>query len=573
MRPYKRKSRIELDNFEALGLSEEILQALKEKGFESPTPIQRETIPALLGGEKNLIAQAQTGTGKTAAFGLPLLEKIEPGKGKVQALILAPTRELAVQVAEEMNSLKGNKRLSIVPIYGGQSYEQQLRRLKRGVDILVGTPGRIIDHLNKGHLKLEGLQYLVLDEADEMLNMGFLEDVETVLEYCPEQRQLLLFSATMPRKIMELATKYMPDHKKIAIKKQQLTTNLTDQIYFEIRDRDKLELLCRIIDMEKEFYGVIFCRTKRDTDELSKQLANRGYAADGLHGDITQGQRERTLQKFKQKQLYILVATDVAARGIDIDNLTHVVNYSLPQDPESYVHRIGRTGRAGRKGTAITFVSPQEYKQLHFIQRITSTKLRKEDIPSVEAVIKSKRDNILNELSGLMENDPGEEFVNLGQKLLSEYDSENLVVALLKKAFERELEEGQYKQINKPNSSDWDSDGQCRLFIAMGRKDGMTKPKLVDFIYQETKVAGRLIDDVRVMEEFSFISVPFPEAEVILHAFKKRDGRKSLVSKAKSDKKRGGGGGRSSGGARRGGFRGRGGNRERADRGGRRSRR
>lgn len=562
-----------MDNFEALGLSEEILQALKEKGFESPTPIQRETIPALLGGEKNLIAQAQTGTGKTAAFGLPLLEKIEPGKGKVQALILAPTRELAVQVAEEMNSLKGNKRLSIVPIYGGQSYEQQLRRLKRGVDILVGTPGRIIDHLNKGHLKLEGLQYLVLDEADEMLNMGFLEDVETVLEYCPEQRQLLLFSATMPRKIMELATKYMPDHKKIAIKKQQLTTNLTDQIYFEIRDRDKLELLCRIIDMEKEFYGVIFCRTKRDTDELSKQLANRGYAADGLHGDITQGQRERTLQKFKQKQLYILVATDVAARGIDIDNLTHVVNYSLPQDPESYVHRIGRTGRAGRKGTAITFVSPQEYKQLHFIQRITSTKLRKEDIPSVEAVIKSKRDNILNELSGLMENDPGEEFVNLGQKLLSEYDSENLVVALLKKAFERELEEGQYKQINKPNSSDWDSDGQCRLFIAMGRKDGMTKPKLVDFIYQETKVAGRLIDDVRVMEEFSFISVPFPEAEVILHAFKKRDGRKSLVSKAKSDKKRGGGGGRSSGGARRGGFRGRGGNRERADRGGRRSRR
>ena len=563
-----------MDNFKALGLSEEILQALEEKGFESPTPIQRETIPALLGGERNLIAQAQTGTGKTAAFGLPLLEKLEPGK-QVQALILAPTRELAVQVAEEMNSLKGNKRLSIVPIYGGQSYEQQLRRLRRGVDILVGTPGRIIDHLNKGHLKLDGLQYLVLDEADEMLNMGFLEDVETVLEYCPDERQLLLFSATMPRKIMDLATKYMPDHRKIAVKKQQLTTNLTDQIYFEIRDRDKFELLCRIIDMEQEFYGVIFCRTKRDTDDLAKHLANRGYAADGLHGDITQGQRERVLAKFKQKQLYILVATDVAARGIDIDNLTHVVNYSLPQDPESYVHRIGRTGRAGRKGTAITFVSPQEYRQLHFIQRITSTTLRKEDIPSVEAVIKSKRENILTELKALVESSPSKEYTDLSQNLLEEYSSEDLVAALLQKAFDNELEEQKYKDIRKPDSRDVGGDGQCRLFIAMGRKDGMTKPKLVEFIHEETHVAGRLIDDVKVMEEFSFISVPFPEAEIILHAFKKRDGRKSLVSKAKSDKRRGGGnrgGNRFGGGRSGGGFRGRGGRDHRGggDRGGRR---
>jgi ATP-dependent RNA helicase DeaD len=344
--------------FESLGLSDKTLKILERKGFEEPTPIQEKTIPAILEGEKDIVGQAQTGTGKTAAFGLPIIELIPEKSKAVQALVLTPTRELAIQVAEEINSLKGKKKLSIVPIYGGQSIELQLRSLRKGIDIVVGTPGRILDHLRRRTLKLQNISFLVLDEADEMLNMGFLEDVREIMDNTGPEKRTMLFSATMPREILQIAKKYMGEYDVMKVTKGQLTVSLTDQIYFEVSSADRFEALCRIIDIEEEFYGLVFCRTKIDVDTIANRLIERGYDADALHGDMSQGQREKILNKFKKHLLNVLVATDVAARGIDVQDLTHVINYSLPQDPESYVHRIGRTGRAGKEGNAITFITP-----------------------------------------------------------------------------------------------------------------------------------------------------------------------------------------------------------------------
>ncbi|MDD5016362.1 MAG: DEAD/DEAH box helicase, partial [Atribacterota bacterium] len=344
--------------FEHLGFSQKVLDAIYKKGFEEPSQIQALTIPVMLRNDTNIMAQAQTGTGKTAAFGLPLIEMINPHEKSVQALIITPTRELAIQVSEEISSFKGDSGIQVIPIYGGQSIDQQLRRLKKGVHIVVGTPGRVIDHIKRKTLNLKDIEYLILDEADEMLNMGFIEDMEEIMKHTNPQKRTFLFSATMPSRIKVLASKYMADYKFITVEKQQLTTNLTEQIYYEVKAADKFEALCRIIDIEEDFYGLVFCRTKNDVDSVAGHLIDRGYDADVIHGDISQAQREKTLDKFKKKKINVLVATDVAARGIDVYNMTHVINYSLPQDPESYVNRIGRTGRAGKQGTAITFITP-----------------------------------------------------------------------------------------------------------------------------------------------------------------------------------------------------------------------
>jgi len=314
-----------MEKFKALGLSDEVIKVLEKKGFEEPTEIQELTIPVLLRNEIDIIAQAQTGTGKTAAFALPLLEKIDPAVKGVQAIILAPTRELVIQVCEEINSLKGSKNFVVTSIYGGQAIENQLKLLKRGVSIVVGTPGRILDHISRGSLKLNNIKYFILDEADEMLNMGFIDDIETILESTPKEKRVLLFSATMPDRIKKLSKRYMRESSHIKTQ-TQLTGNLTDQIYFEVANRDKFEALCRIIDVESDFYGLVFCRTKLSVDEVVSHLKDRGYASDGLHGDISQSKRERILDQFKRKRITILVATDVAARGIDVDNLTHVIN-------------------------------------------------------------------------------------------------------------------------------------------------------------------------------------------------------------------------------------------------------
>ncbi|OPX30796.1 MAG: RNA helicase [Candidatus Omnitrophica bacterium 4484_171] len=525
-----------LHKFKALGLSENALAALRRKGFEEPTQIQEKVIPLLLAGDIDVIGQAQTGTGKTAAFGLPLIEKLNDKAKNVQALILTPTRELAIQVAEEINSLKGKKRLDIVAIYGGQSMDQQLRRLRRGVDIVVGTPGRIKDHLQRGSLKVSGISYMILDEADEMLNMGFIDDVEDILSYTNKTKRMLLFSATMPGSILRLVKKYMCQYKLIQIQKEQPTVSLTDQIYFEVNYSDKIEALCRIIDSENGFYGLVFCRTKVDVDTVSKKLLDRGYDADGLHGDISQAQRERILNRFKQKRINILVATDVAARGIDIYNLTHVINYSLPQDPERYVHRIGRTGRAGKEGTAITFVTPDEYRKLLIIKRVAKTDIRREKIPAIEDVIRAKKTRIKNELAGIIQSSLDSQYLDFAQEILAENEPDKALAAFIKYSFGDELSVRNYSKIKDVSV---DMKGTVRLFVARGRADNMDPRKLVNMIREIAQVDSWKIRDVRIFDKFSFITVPFAEAEIILHAFKKqKTTRKPIVERAKERKRR-----------------------------------
>lgn len=523
-----------LEKFKVLGLSENTLEALRRKGFEEPTRIQEQIIPVLLKDNVNIVGQAQTGTGKTAAFGLPLIEKLGENLGRVQALILVPTRELAVQVAEEINSLKGKRRLGIVAIYGGQSMDQQLRRLNKGVDIVVGTPGRVKDHLQRGSLKIQQISHMVLDEADEMLNMGFIEDVEDILKFTNAEKRLMLFSATMPDKILHLAKKYMRDYQFIREKKEKLTVSLTDQIYFEVSYSDKLEVLCRIIDSEVDFFGLIFCRTKVDVDSLSKKLCDRGYDAEGLHGDISQSQRERILEKFKQKRIDVLVATDVAARGIDIMNLSHVINYSLPQNPESYVHRIGRTGRAGKGGTAITFVTQDEYRKLIMIKRITKTDIRKEKLPSVEDVIIAKKTRIKNDISEIIKSSEGNEYLDFAKEILAGTDHSEVLAAFIKYMFQDELNACSYAKINEVSV---DMKGTARLFVAKGKIDGINPKSLMDMIKQMSQIDVRKIRDMKIFDKFSFITVPFEEAEIILRAFKAgKNSKRPIVERAKDKK-------------------------------------
>ncbi|MFT6331838.1 MAG: ATP-dependent RNA helicase DeaD [Lentimonas sp.] len=543
-----------LEKFRDLGLSDKMIDALRKKGFEEPTPIQTLTIPFLLSGDKDVVGQAQTGTGKTGAFGIPLIENIEPDAGHVQALIMAPTRELAVQVAEEISSLSPEHKTKVLAIYGGQPIDRQIDRLRRGVDIVVGTPGRIMDHIERKTLKLAKVKYVVLDEADEMLNMGFVEDIESILKSTPEDKRMLLFSATMPDNIMRLAKRYMRDFEVVAAKRDAVTQSNIQQIYFEVAQYDKFEALFRIIDVEEEFYGVIFCRTKIDADEITIKLINRGCRADALHGDVSQGQRERILKKFKDKKSTILVATDVAARGIDVDNLTHVINYSLPQDPESYVHRIGRTGRAGKSGTAITLITPSEYRKLANIQRVANAQITKQTVPNVQAVIDSKKVRIKTSIAEIVESGNFEDCKEIAAEILAQSDPETVVASILKHAFKDELSEKNYKNIEeRSNNRRTDGDsrggyvdrkGVARLFVAKGKADGMDPAKLAQFISSESGVPSNKIDDIRVMDNFSFVAASFEDAEVVLKAFQKNSSGRSVVTRAKERT----GGERSSGG-------------------------
>ena len=499
----------EVKTFEGLGLSEASLAAIGKKGFESPTPIQRMAIPVLLGETCDVIGQAQTGTGKTAAFGLPILESIDVSLAMPQALVLAPTRELALQVADELTSLRGDGALQVLTVYGGQSISEQLRRLSRGAHIVVGTPGRVLDVIKRGRLPLDQAKWAVLDEADEMLNMGFIEDVEEILSHVTGEHRTLLFSATMPDRIVKLAKRFMRDPKLLEVDKDQKPTTLADQIYFEVRAADKFDALTRIIDIEPEFYGLVFCRTRNDVDELTMRLAERGYSVEGLHGEITQAQREKTLNKFRKRLVNILVATDVAARGIDIADLSHVINYSLPQDPESYVHRVGRTGRAGKEGTAITFVTPQ-----------------------VSDIVEVKWSLILDGLSQIVSMGQQETFLPRAEEVLSQYQPKDAVAALLHMAYRNVLDASNYEEVR---SFTVDKRGSTRLFVAVGKRDGYSPKSLVEYLCAEAKVSSRDIDDVTVLEEYSFVTVPFEEAKRILDAFSRiQVGGKPMVEKAKN---------------------------------------
>jgi ATP-dependent RNA helicase DeaD len=532
----KENSMTHIRAFTDLGLSEHSLQAIRAKGFEEPTAIQAMTIPVMLNKDKNIIAQAQTGTGKTAAFGLPLIELLDPGQREVQALILTPTRELAIQVSEEIYSLRGSTPLQIMPIYGGQSIDQQLRRLKKGVHIVVGTPGRVIDHLKRKTLNLRNIQHLILDEADEMLNMGFIEDMEEIMKHTNSNKRTLLFSATMPDKIRELARTYMDGYELLKAKKEDTITDLTEQIYFEVKSSDKFDALCRIIDFEEHFYGLVFCRTKQDADSLVTSLLGRGYDAEAIHGDISQTQRERTLNRFKKKSINILVATDVAARGIDVHNISHVINYSLPHDTESYVHRIGRTGRAGMEGTAITFITPSEYKKLMFIQRMTKANIKRSVIPSVNDIISAKKQKISADLNGVLDDDIDSNYYIWAKDLLEVNKPAKILAALLSYAFNEELDPGTYGKVKefKAQGRELDKQGKSRLFVALGKKDKMHADSLSKLIVDTVDIKARDITDVQVMDNFSFLTVPFESAEAIIKAFKAgKKGQKPLVMHAR----------------------------------------
>ncbi len=550
-----------LAKFKDLGLSQSMIECLDKKGFEEPTPIQKQAIPFILEKSKDLIAKAQTGTGKTGAFGIPLIEKTIAKAGYIQSVILAPTRELAIQVTEELNSFATSQKVRVLAVYGGQPIERQIARLERGVDIIVGTPGRILDHLERKTLDISKISHIVLDEADEMLNMGFVEDIENILRAAPQKKRTILFSATMPNHVERLAKKYMSNYETIAVAGEQIRRDNIEQIYFEVSQADKFEALFRIVDVEESFYGVVFCRTKVDADEIANKLSNRSCRVDAIHGDLSQGQREKVLQKFRSKELNILVATDVAARGIDIDGLTHVINYSLPQDPESYVHRIGRTGRAGKHGTAITLITPSEYRKLISIQKVANTKITKQKVPDIAEVIDNKKQRIKNSLSEIISQGDFTDLEEIANDILQENNDPVITLAaLLKMAFKDELNESGYNKIDdisayKKNKDYYyddrgmsgyrpigangkrgyiDRKGTARLFIAKGRDDMKDVSSLVSFINKETGVDKKLIDDVKMLDNFSFFVVPFGDAERILHCFQaKSNGKKSLVSRAK----------------------------------------
>ncbi len=536
----------DLDNFRKLGVSEEVLEALRAKGFEAPSPIQALTIPKLLEGAVDLIGQAQTGTGKTAAFGIPVIELCEGGGKKPQALILSPTRELSIQIAEELNSLKGKRKLRIAPFYGGQMIEIQLQRLRDGIDVVIGTPGRIMDLMERGKLDFSELKFAVLDEADEMLDMGFVEDIEKILGATNSDKRMLMFSATMPPEILKIAERFMRSYETVRAESAQLNTELTEQIYFEVRREDKFEALSRIIDVEQDLYALVFCRTRNDVDELVEKLKLRGHRVEALHGDIAQMQRTRVINQFKDKKFKILIATDVAARGIDVNDLTHVINYSMPQGTETYVHRIGRTGRAGKNGTAITFVTPAEYRKLTMIQREAHTEIRREELPQGRDIVEMKKQHFSEQLSEAISAGQHQEYLDFADELIEKTGNASAVLAaMLQLRFKGELLPQSYVEIGrKRDRKTWESSaddhGSTRLFIGVGKLDGFGAVKMLDLIWEKARIKKYRIGKIDCYDRFSFVNVNFEDAEAIIDAFRRGGPKVQLAAERPSDEQNAG---------------------------------
>ncbi|MCK5236698.1 MAG: DEAD/DEAH box helicase [Deltaproteobacteria bacterium] len=538
-----------IERFYEFGLSDEVLQSLSDMGFEEPTQIQKISIPDTLKG-RDIIGVAQTGTGKTASFGIPIIEKAIRGKSKKPAaIVLSPTRELAVQVAEELNRIGKTSGFISVPIYGGQSIERQIRGLTKGADIVVGTPGRVIDHIKRRTLNLSEVATVVLDEADEMLNMGFLEDMQTILSEVPTERQTLLFSATMPEQIIRISKKYMINPKKVKVDTKDLVASAIDQIFYEVRHGDKQKALTRILDVHDPGRTIVFCHTKREVDELSGKLQQKGYDTGAIHGDFTQSFREEMIAKFKKGSIDILVATDVAARGLDIKNVTHVINYSIPQNPDAYVHRIGRTGRAGKEGIAITFVTPREYSQLRLIERVAKTKIQKGKLPSTKEVKEAKEKVLGEAIEKIIGEAKHEEFYNLVDDLCAVFNPAEVAAAALS------LYSGGLMVDDIAESRGGGQQakaGMTRLFLTIGRDDKVKVGDMVRQISESSNIPGRSIGNIALFDKFSFVEVPTDEAENVIAAINKMKvgGRKVRAQTAKDNK---GGGGKARGGGAKGG--------------------
>lgn len=417
--------------FSDFQLSQELEKAILAMGFEEPTPIQAQAIPIAMKG-KDLIGQAQTGTGKTTAFGVPLIEKSTIKEEGIQGLVIAPTRELAVQVAEELNRIGNAKGIRTLPIYGGQDIGRQIRALKKRPQIIAATPGRLIDHIERKTIRLNNIHTVVLDEADEMLNMGFIEDIEKILAGITSEYQTLLFSATMPKRIQNLAERFMQEPEMVRVKSKEVTVTNIEQQYFEVPEKQKFDVLCSLLDIESPELAIIFGRTKKRVDELSEALIKRGYLVEGIHGDIPQAKREQVIRRFKDQTIDIMVATDVAARGLDISGVSHVYNFDIPQDPESYVHRIGRTGRAGKKGIAITFVTPRELDHLRAIESVTKKKITRKPVPTFSEVLAGSQQAAVELVMKTAEEGDYKEYKTIAENLLEETDSVSLLAAALK---------------------------------------------------------------------------------------------------------------------------------------------
>ncbi len=544
--------------FEDLQLDDRILRAVADMGFEEASPIQAKSIPVQLEGV-DMIGQAQTGTGKTAAFGIPLLQKIDPKNKKLQAVALCPTRELAIQVAEEIRSLaKYMHGIKVLPIYGGQDIVRQIKGLKDGTQIIIGTPGRVMDHMRRKTVKFDQVHTVIMDEADEMLNMGFLEDMETILSELPTERQTIMFSATMPPEIQKIAESFQKDPQVIRVVKKELTVPKVTQYYYEVKPRTKVEVMCRLLDLYAPKLSVAFCNTKKQVDELVDELQGRGYFAEGLHGDLKQIQRDRVMNSFRNGRTEILVATDVAARGIDVDDVEAVFNYDIPQDDEYYVHRIGRTGRAGRTGIAFSFVVGREVYKLRDIQRYCKTKIIPQAVPSLDDITEIKAEKILEQAGCVMNEMDLSPIVHiLEKKLLEEdYTSLELAAALLRMHMgesnediiidsrparslddldswggkdQRGRRDGRYgrgrdargQRSGRGGRGRSQDNGMARLFLNVGRDQNIKPGDVLGAIAGESGISGRMIGSIDMYDKYTFVEVPEDCAGEVLECMKR----------------------------------------------------
>ncbi len=518
-------------SFSDLGLDEETLLAIEKKGFKTPSPIQLLAIPRLLAGDSNLIAKARTGTGKTAAFGLPIVQKTRGKSGAVRALVLEPTRELAVQTSEELRSFSSGKGAKVAVLYGGASYREQIRALKSLPEIVVGTPGRVIDHIERGTLSLDKIDFFILDEGDEMLDMGFIDDIKRIFSSANPLARKLLFSATMPREILSIAEEFLGDYEVCEEEGFVEEPLLIEQTYWLVREKDKIEALVRLIDSSEDFFGLVFTQTKIDADEVQRALDFRGFEAAALHGDVAQSQREKILARFRAKKTRVLVATDVAARGIDISGLSHVVNYSLPFDGATYIHRIGRTGRAGESGKAITFVRPEERRRLSFLRSAIRKNAKGEMTfgfpPSIQEVLESKKSRLISSIQEKMESfSESEEFKDFARSLLARFEAEEAIARLSRAFLGDALSPLRYKEMEeireeKESRKSHSALHGKRLFVGMGKKDGFSARDIASFFSSLLKIPGRQVDDIRVMDSFSLISLPEGAASRVLELSRK----------------------------------------------------
>ena len=514
-------------NFNSFGLSDALLKVLEEVGYEVPTAIQEQCITHLLNGH-DVIGQAQTGTGKTAAFALPLIDRIDLNNNQVQLLVLAPTRELAIQVSEAIQTYARHlKGFHVLPIYGGQSYDIQLRPLKRGVHAVVGTPGRVMDHLKRGTLKLNSLKALVLDEADEMLKMGFIDDVKWVMEKLPKERQIALFSATMPDVIRKVAEKFLNSPKVVKVKTKTATAQTISQRYWLVGGVHKLDALTRILEVESFDALLIFVRTKTATSNLSEKLSARGFTAEAINGDIAQNQRERIIQQLKNGKIDILIATDVAARGLDVDRISHVVNYDIPQDPESYVHRIGRTGRAGREGKAILFVAPRERRMLKTIERITRQPIDPMLLPTAKIINEQRVNNFKQRITDTLDNQE----LAIFEELILDYQKEHEIdafkissaLALMAQGTEplllneKEINQASFDEKNNniisvsvhaDSLKDNPAIKMRRYRVAVGRKDNIKPGNVLGAIANEAEISSEFIGAIQIFQDFTTVDLP-----------------------------------------------------------------